>query len=289
MRDSIVQYILSTLLIGIPEMLLVSLISLSVLGCITSLKVNRLRFVIMVIATAIILNISEILKFDRLFAYLFGLIVLAIWIKAITSKSNWKIILSVGAAFAYFVITELMFGLPIYTALNLSEEVIANNTMIAFWGSMPERTLQFVLFYVFSICQIKNFIRSDGTRFSIFAVIRNSKKYRTYYIIGLLVMILWNSTICTMYTTYGIMKSVPVFFVVIFTFLAMLLSILPVMGLTLQIYYSTCNIKDYLKFAAKNIKINTNEIYQAAIEADAPKAIRSVENINKIVDSMEGR
>jgi hypothetical protein len=287
MRNSIVQYVLSTLLIGIPEMTFIFMVSLALLKSITNLRISRFTVSALVLTSAIFLNIPEIISMDRYLALGLAALTVIASVQLASRKAAWKVLFAALGGISAFVLTELAFGVTAFNALNLTDEMVVGNVFIAFGGSSVERVMQFALLYIFSLDQMKRLFSPRAESINVFGTIRHSLFYRRCFILSFLFAILWNGIIAYICTTYTVLRNIPFTFSVMFLILAMVISIVPILVLVLQVYHSSVNIKAYLKFAARNIRINTADIYAAAIKAEDDKALRSVRNLQHIANKLD--
>jgi hypothetical protein len=286
MRNTI-QTILSTILIGIPEMTFIFMVSLAILKSIANIRVNKVKTGILVITSAVFLNANEIFNLDRFLALLFTIVTVIAFTKLVTQKAGWKVLLAALGGCAAFVFTEGIFGGIVISALHITEEMMVKNVFIAVGGSSPERVIQFLLLYIFSLNQIKRLFSPKAENVRIFAVIRHSVFYRKCFIGSFLFAILVNGMIGTVCTRYDFLVNTPFILGISFLIVTMVISVVPILLVVLQIYYSVKNIKAYLKFAALNIKINTSDIYEAAVKANDIRTLRSARRILEIVNKLD--
>jgi hypothetical protein len=294
---SIMNLIISTIFVGIPEFAFVSVLAIRFLKSLESITVNKFKMGLLIVLPALLTNLPDILGLSNLTAIVFSSFVISVvsmfvltYIitkptnKAIDLKWFSKVVLWVLTSFAIFVATELMLGYPIQVAANITTEAIANNAWIAVLGSSPERLIQFALLYVFSINAFKKIFTHDAHNLDILAIINSSKKHR-FIGIGIIAMtVIYLTVFVVLFAVERILADIPTMWAILVSMLFMCAPFVSLFIFVESIYRSHSNREQYNKYIFGNARSKAIKAYEKASDKGDKETMESVKEVISALD-----
>jgi hypothetical protein len=292
MDSKLINCILSTFIICIPETGVISLMALFVIKKIGNLTLSKLKTIFLIFGSAIVIGMAEIINLDPILNFLLAIIVeiVAVYLVAFKlQRPNLKHIgLTVFAVFGgilFFVIGEALFGLPPTLALGLTTTDYTNNVFLAFAISFPERFITYTLIYIIAYGKFKNvFFSSD--ELNVLKIIFETKSHRRTVLFRLLIAIVWNGVLLSSCASYGILNNLPLQLSVFIIDFGMILPILPIISLWKFVYSSIINQNSYITYATQQIRENILIATGATKQNKNEEANLHMSKILDILDSM---
>lgn len=284
--------IISTLFVGIPEFIFVSVLAIRILKSLESITVNKFKMALLIIIPAILTNLPDLLGLSDLAVIAYSSFAVSVLsmvglIYAITRKGLGKVLLSVLGAFLFFVVTEVIMGLPIQLAANITTEGISNNAWIAVLGSAPERAIQFLLLYIFSINYFKKIFTSSAHNLDIFTIINSSRKHR-YTAIGIIGMVVIYMTVfVVLFAVKRILSGIPTIPAI---FVSMLFMCAPFVTLYIyveSVYRSHISRQEYNKYTFDYARFKTIKAYELALNKGDREVMEALTEVLAVLDLEE--
>lgn len=292
MLISISNIIISTVLLGFLEFGFVSLLSIRILGAFESLSISKKKAALAIILPAIFTNLPAILGVGDYMGIVVGSLIcsvlcLIILIYLITRKSIIHVVLSVIASLLTFVVTEYMFGLPIQMAAHMTPEMIANNPILAFLGSLPERIIQYILLYVVSVNGIKKIFAHGHQNVDIITIIETSRTHKRNAIIILLMVLTYTLTFILLFAVKGVLSGISTISAIFVSMLVLCAPFIVLLIFVESIYKSHENHRNFTNYIVNNARSKAIEVYIRAIKINDKETMDAAAELLASLDLTE--